>query len=107
MSVSPHRCVARRVAAYCAAGALACGSLGGLRAADESNGAYGVLQKNCFQCHGAAKTSGLDLRTQESALAGGMHGPVIVPADPEESRLYKLVTHVAEPAMPPRNTLPG
>jgi len=73
-----------------------------LRAADDG---YNILQKNCFQCHGAAKTSGLDLRTRESALAGGMHGSVLMPSDPEESRLYKLVTHVAEPAMPPGKKL--
>ena len=73
-----------------------------LRAADDG---YSVLQKNCFTCHGAAKTSGLDLRTQESALSGGMHGSVLVPSDPEQSRLYKLVTHLAEPAMPPGKKL--
>jgi mono/diheme cytochrome c family protein len=72
-----------------------------LHAAD----AYSILQKNCFVCHGAAKTSGLDLRTSDSMLAGGMHGAVIVPSDPEQSRLYKLITHVAEPAMPPGKKL--
>ncbi|MBZ5621939.1 MAG: PSD1 and planctomycete cytochrome C domain-containing protein [Acidobacteriia bacterium] len=79
--------------------------LPGLRAADDTSGAYTVLQKNCFGCHGAAKTSGLDLRTSDTALAGGAHGAVIVPSDPEQSRLYKLVTHVAEPAMPPGKRL--
>jgi hypothetical protein len=66
---------------------------------------YAVIQRRCFACHGSAKTSGLDLRTQESALAGGMHGPVLVPADPEQSRLLKLVSHLAEPAMPPGKKL--
>ncbi len=75
--------------------------LPGLFAAD----AYSVLQKNCVPCHGAAKTSGLDLRTSESALAGGSHGAVIVAGDPDQSRLYKLITHVAEPAMPPGKKL--
>jgi mono/diheme cytochrome c family protein len=77
----------------------------GLRAADDHSTAYAVLQKNCFACHGNAKTSGLDLRTAESALSGGQHGAVIVPSDPEQSRLYKLITHVAEPAMPPGKKL--
>lgn len=87
-----------------AACVLACGFLlrpPGLRAA----GAYTVLQKNCLGCHGAAKTSGLDLRTSESMLAGGAHGAVIVPTDPDQSRLYKQITHVAEPAMPPGKKL--
>src|ERR1700693_4337981 len=83
---------------------LACGLLlcpPSLCAAD----AYSVLQKNCFPCHGPAKTSGLDLRTAEAALAGGMHGAVIVASDPEQRKLYKLITHVAEPAMPPGKKL--
>ena len=75
--------------------------LPGLYAAD----AYAILQKNCFSCHGAAKTSGLDLRTSESMLAGGAHGAVIVPSDPEQSRLFKQISHVAEPAMPPGKKL--
>src|SRR5215475_7682373 len=66
---------------------------------------YAILQKNCFACHGAAKTSGLDLRTAETALAGGAHGAVIVASDPEQSKLYKVITHVAEPAMPPGKRL--
>src|ERR1051326_7386544 len=91
-----------RGCAFVAALSLAWGAAAQVRGADDG---YGVLQKNCFACHGAAKTSGLDLRTQESALSGGMHGSVLVPSDPEQSRLYKLVTHVAEPAMPPGKKL--
>ena len=86
------------------ASVIACGLLlwlPSLHAAD----AYTILQKNCFACHGAAKTSGLDLRTSESMLSGGAHGAVIVPSDPEQSRLYKQITHVAEPAMPPGKKL--
>jgi mono/diheme cytochrome c family protein len=79
--------------------------VGDLRAADDAASAYQILQKNCFICHGAAKTSGLDLRTSETALAGGSHGAVIVASDPGQSRLYKVVTHEAEPAMPPGKKL--
>ncbi|HKE21409.1 MAG TPA: PSD1 and planctomycete cytochrome C domain-containing protein [Bryobacteraceae bacterium] len=85
-------------------GAVACAAFlcsSALHAADP----YGILQRNCFPCHGAAKTSGLDLRTAESMMTGGAHGGVIVPGDPEQSRLYKLITHVAEPAMPPGKKL--
>src|ERR1041384_5144556 len=80
-------------------------SFNSLHAADPLS-AYQILQKNCFACHGAAKTSGLDLRTAESALAGGAHGAVIVASDPGQSRLYKVLTHEAEPAMPPNGKLP-
>jgi mono/diheme cytochrome c family protein len=72
---------------------------------DLSRQAYGVLQKNCFVCHGPAKTSGLDLRTSDGLRAGGDHGPVVVPYDPDESRLYKYVTHQQKPTMPPEKKL--
>src|SRR5438094_10353315 len=80
-------------------------SISGLPAADPP-GAYQILQKNCFACRGAAKTSGLDLCTAESALAGGAHGAVIVASDPGQSRLYQVLTHEPEPAMPPNGKLP-
>src|SRR5262245_48117326 len=81
------------------------GLTGLARAADDTSSAYKILQKNCFTCHGAAKTSGLDLRTAETALEGGAHGAVIVASDPAQSRLYKVLTHEAEPAMPPGKKL--
>src|SRR5215470_17388871 len=70
-----------------------------------SRQAYAVLKQNCFGCHGAAKTSGLDLRTAEGALAGGENGIVIVPADPQASRLYQFITHQEKPTMPPGKKL--
>jgi len=75
-------------------------------AQDLSRQAYAVLKQNCFGCHGAAKMSGLDLRTAESALAGGDNGKVIEPSDAGASRLYQFVTHQAKPAMPPGKKLP-
>src|SRR5215468_3014352 len=71
-----------------------------------SRQAYAVLKQNCFGCHGAAKTSGLDLRTAESVLAGGDNGKVIEPSDAGASRLYQFITHQANPAMPPGKKLP-
>ncbi len=71
-----------------------------------SRQASAVLRQNCFGCHGAAKTSGLDLRTAESALAGGDNGKVIEPFDAGASRLYQFVTHQAKPTMPPGKKLP-
>jgi hypothetical protein len=70
-----------------------------------SQQAYAVLKKNCMGCHGAAKTSGLDLRTGESTLAGGENGPVLVPGDDDASKLLKLVTHELKPEMPPGKKL--
>ncbi len=56
-------------------------------------------------CHGAAKTSGLDLRTGESILAGGENGPALVPGDDDASKLLKLVTYELKPEMPPGKKL--
>lgn len=39
-----------------------------------SQQAYAILKQNCFGCHGAARTSELDLRTAEGVLAGGHNG---------------------------------
>ncbi len=70
-----------------------------------SRQAYAILRTNCFVCHGAAKTSGLDLRTGESIRAGGEGGPVIVPFEAGESRLYLFVKHEEKPTMPPGKKL--
>ena len=67
--------------------------------------AYDVLKKNCFSCHGAYKSSNLDLRTREAIVAGGERGEAMVPNYPERSRLYQLATHQMAPAMPPGKKL--
>jgi mono/diheme cytochrome c family protein len=74
-------------------------------AQDISRQAYAILMKNCFACHGATRTSGLDLRTGESVRSGGEGGPVIVPFKASESRLYLYVTHAEKPSMPPGRKL--
>jgi hypothetical protein len=67
--------------------------------------AYEILQKNCVACHGAYKSSNLDLRTREASIAGGERGEAIVPNYPERSRLYQMVTQQVSPAMPPGKKL--
>ncbi|MDX2042735.1 MAG: DUF1549 domain-containing protein [Acidobacteriota bacterium] len=60
-----------------------------------------IFEQNCVGCHGAKiQRSGLDLRAEESTLKGGTRGVSVVPGKPEQSLLYKLVTHKEEPAMP-------
>ncbi len=51
-----------------------------------------LLATRCGSCHGAGRTSGLDLRTREARLRGGARGPVIVPGDPDRSLLLRFVT---------------
>jgi cytochrome c553 len=60
-----------------------------------------IFAGNCVMCHGAKmQRGGLDLRTEQATLKGGGRGASIVPGKPEESLLYKLITHKEEPAMP-------
>ncbi|MBL8208610.1 MAG: DUF1553 domain-containing protein [Blastocatellia bacterium] len=60
-----------------------------------------IFEQNCVACHGAQiQRSGIDLRTEQAILKGGKRGAAIVPGKPEESLLYKLITHKEEPAMP-------
>jgi hypothetical protein len=62
-----------------------------------------LLEAKCFSCHGEKlRLSRLDLRTRESAIEGGVHGPSLVPGQAEKSRLYRLVAGLEEPAMPMR-----
>lgn len=70
-----------------------------------SHQVYAILQQNCFGCHGAARTSELDLRTAEGVLAGGENGKVIVPGNAQTSRLFRFITHQEAPTMPPGKKL--
>ncbi|MBK9315264.1 MAG: DUF1549 domain-containing protein [Acidobacteria bacterium] len=61
----------------------------------------GIFETNCLMCHGArVQRSGLDLRTEEAILKGGVRGPAVIPGKPDQSLLYKLIKHQAEPEMP-------
>jgi hypothetical protein len=52
-----------------------------------------VIEKRCLGCHGAGQAIAgrLDLRTLDGVMAGGAGGPVVVPGDPERSRLWVMV----------------
>ncbi len=59
-----------------------------------------IFQNHCIQCHGADKKSGLDLRTREGVLQGGMRGAAIVPGNSKDSVLYQYVSGAKSPRMP-------
>jgi hypothetical protein len=59
-----------------------------------------ILQASCETCHGETRTSGLDLRTRDSALKGGDNGAAIVPGRADQSRLYRRIAGLEEPSMP-------
>ena len=62
-----------------------------------------LLAANCLGCHGETlKLSRLDLRTRDSAIEGGSHGPSLVPGSAERSRMYRHVAGLESPAMPMR-----
>ncbi len=62
-----------------------------------------LLSERCLKCHGGDKVrSGLDLSSRETLLKGGDNGVVVVPFKGKESRLLRLVAHLDEPHMPPK-----
>jgi cytochrome c553 len=68
-----------------------------------------LLAANCYECHGAhAKKieGGLVLETAEGWLRGGDSGPVLVPGNPDESRLIRAVRYTDHDLeMPPSGKL--
>jgi Protein of unknown function (DUF1553)/Protein of unknown function (DUF1549)/Planctomycete cytochrome C len=60
-----------------------------------------LLEANCLSCHGAGmQLAKLDLRSRESAIVGGAHGPAIVPGNAEQSPMFRRIAGVELPAMP-------
>src|SRR3954471_11900100 len=66
-----------------------------------------VLAGHCQSCHGADKQKGgLRLDSREALLTGGDAGPVVVPGEPDKSRLISAVHHAGDsPKMPPKGKL--
>ena len=60
-----------------------------------------IFERSCWNCHGeASQLSGLDLRTRDDAISGGTRGAALVPGRADESRLYQVLTGLADPPMP-------
>ncbi len=61
-----------------------------------------VFREHCLSCHNQSKKKGgLALDTYAATMEGGASGEVVYAADLESSRLWHLVNHEDEPAMPP------
>ncbi|MFN8424340.1 MAG: c-type cytochrome domain-containing protein, partial [Anaerolineae bacterium] len=58
-----------------------------------------IFARECRTCHG--HVAGLNLDDHAAVMAGGNGGPVIVPGDPQASRLYLKVSRQVAPYMPP------
>jgi len=51
-----------------------------------------VFQEHCLRCHGAdLMMKELDLSRLSSVLQGSESGPVVVPGQPAESKLYRMI----------------
>jgi hypothetical protein len=61
-----------------------------------------IFEAQCMRCHNNNKArSGLSLETMAKVLEGGSSGPILVPGNPDGSRLMALLNWTEEPAMPP------
>jgi mono/diheme cytochrome c family protein len=69
-----------------------------------------IFDANCARCHGGLNhRGGLNMDTRAGLLKGGHDGAVLVPGNPEQSLLIKLIRHEG-PAndpmpMPPRGKI--
>lgn len=61
-----------------------------------------IFRQHCFSCHNQNQAkSDLALDSFTALTQGGASGAVIEAGDPNASRLWKLVAHEDQPAMPP------
>src|SRR5262245_22989423 len=69
-----------------------------------------ILAEHCFGCHSAQAKKlrgGLRLDSRAGLLTGGDTGPVLLPGQPEKSRLIEAVRYInVDLRMPPRGKLP-
>ena len=64
-----------------------------------------VIRQHCAGCHGTDKQKGgLSLSTYGVTMQGGSSGAVVVPGNPDKSRLFTMTAHKEEPVMPPSKT---
>src|SRR5947207_14162498 len=61
-----------------------------------------VIENNCAKCHNPDKKKGdLDLTTYSGIMKGSGSGQVVVSGNPDGSKLWRAITQVEEPTMPP------
>ncbi|MBI3879706.1 MAG: hypothetical protein HY301_06540 [Verrucomicrobia bacterium] len=63
-----------------------------------------IFRDNCLKCHNPDKLKGdQDLTSYGGTIKGGGSGSGVVAGDPDGSLLVKVLTHAAEPYMPPNS----
>jgi len=61
-----------------------------------------LFNRSCAACHNAAaKTMGLQVTTYQALMVGSQNGPVVVPGDPDASKLWAMVSQGKMPATGP------
>ncbi|HEY2251283.1 MAG TPA: c-type cytochrome domain-containing protein, partial [Planctomycetaceae bacterium] len=62
-----------------------------------------IFRAKCGMCHSAGEAKGgLVLENYAASMTGGASGPVVEAGDLDGSRLWALVSHKEQPAMPPK-----
>ena len=103
MRLDPHFLTGRFVPICGVVAAVLCVAFGSLAAQEPSaplfeNEIAPILQERCVACHGeVSPQAGLDVRTKESLLAGGVSGPALVPSAPLESLVLQKTASGAMP----------
>ncbi len=71
-----------------------------------AGGVQQVFERNCLKCHGLLEQkAGLQFDSVASVLKGGKKGLVVVPGQPENSKLLRVLAPDADPHMPPKKQL--
>lgn len=53
-----------------------------------------IFQANCYRCHGGFNhRGGLNIQTRAGMLKGGHDGSVLIPGDPANSLIVRLIRH--------------
>ncbi|MDZ4783678.1 MAG: c-type cytochrome domain-containing protein [Planctomycetia bacterium] len=73
--------------------------------APDFNAVAPIFTKYCVGCHNDGDREGkLTLESYDGLLAGGEHGAVVTAEQPDLSRMVRVITGKAEPAMPPEGS---
>jgi hypothetical protein len=63
-----------------------------------------ILKDKCVGCHNQdKKRAGLVLNNFTKVMEGGSSGAAVKPGDPDNSLLFKAMSHTSEPFMPPKS----
>lgn len=61
-----------------------------------------IFREHCVACHAEGDANGgLSVESYAGVMAGGSGGASVQPSDASASRLFQLVSHTAQPTMPP------